>query len=261
MPRNPNESGDNGPIDGHEILHGTSGDKTLKHTKHVTPMPKPEKGEALPGMNASGGAAAPFNDASEEFGTNAPRNEQYGDDETTIGKSGNFASSNTRSAASASTGASKGSQQSSSGGNSSHNTHGFHKLQGKHDLESISREKAERYVNLNEEDVQHAGTANEDSDGAHRSSQRAPKEVGLKEDIEQLHSKATSSDHNKGQEKGSGNASGSGTGPNYGHSDSHKSVKQSSGQQIGGKGDSEIGGDGILESMRTTAKKFVNLEE
>jgi hypothetical protein len=61
MPRNGDGSGDNGPIDGHEILHGTSGDvsavkepghgiltrsqTTLQHTKYVAPMPKPEAGE------------------------------------------------------------------------------------------------------------------------------------------------------------------------------------------------------------------------
>jgi hypothetical protein len=65
MPRNGDGSGDSGPIDGHEIVHGASGDvsvvisqgekaeqrglicrqKSLKHTQHVAPMPKPEAGD------------------------------------------------------------------------------------------------------------------------------------------------------------------------------------------------------------------------
>jgi len=259
MPRNGDGSSDNGPIEGHEILHGTSGDKTLQHTKHVAPMPTLEHGEALPGMNASGGAAAPLNDASEEFGTNAPRNEQFEDEQMSTSASGTSALGNTKPGASGSSDANKGSHQSSNNDKSSHDTHGSHKQEEKHDLESVSREKAERYVNLNEEDVQHAGTVNKSNDGAQRSSQRAPKDVGPKEDIEQLHGKATSSGNKKGQEKGSGNANGSGKSEQH---EDHKGGKHSSGQhQSGGKGDSQLGGNGSLESMRHTAEKFVNLEE
>ncbi|KAL1792907.1 hypothetical protein ACET3X_009414 [Alternaria dauci] len=72
MPRNGDGSGDNGPIDGHEILHGASGDKTLQHTKHVAPMPEQESGDALPGMGA-GGAAAPIASDAEQFGVNEPK--------------------------------------------------------------------------------------------------------------------------------------------------------------------------------------------
>ncbi|KAG9185433.1 hypothetical protein G6011_07977 [Alternaria panax] len=72
MPRNGDGSGDNGPIEGHELLHGASGDKTLQHTKHVAPMPEQEAGDALPGMCA-GGAAAPIADNAEQFGVNEPK--------------------------------------------------------------------------------------------------------------------------------------------------------------------------------------------
>lgn len=63
MPRNGDGSGDSGPYEGHEIVHGTNGDvcrvrdlacnrsnplkKTLQHTKHVAPMPEVEDGEGV----------------------------------------------------------------------------------------------------------------------------------------------------------------------------------------------------------------------
>ncbi|KAL5120599.1 hypothetical protein ACEQ8H_001347 [Pleosporales sp. CAS-2024a] len=60
MPRNGDGSGDNGPIEGHHIIHGASGDNSLQHAKNnVAPMPDIEKGEAIKGMNASGGGEAP----------------------------------------------------------------------------------------------------------------------------------------------------------------------------------------------------------
>ena len=60
MPRNGDGSSDNGPIEGHDIVHGNSGDNTLQHAKNnVAPMPEVGKGEALEGMNASGGGLAP----------------------------------------------------------------------------------------------------------------------------------------------------------------------------------------------------------
>lgn len=71
MPRNGDGSSDNGPIEGHEILHGTTGDASLQHTKHVAPMPESEKGDTLPGLSG-GGAAAPISSASEQYGVNEP---------------------------------------------------------------------------------------------------------------------------------------------------------------------------------------------
>ncbi|XP_014553568.1 hypothetical protein COCVIDRAFT_107374 [Bipolaris victoriae FI3] len=56
MPRNGDGSSDNGPIEGHEILHGTTGDNSLQHTKHVAPMPEGEKGDTLPGLSGGGTA-------------------------------------------------------------------------------------------------------------------------------------------------------------------------------------------------------------
>ncbi|EMD96286.1 hypothetical protein COCHEDRAFT_1201120 [Bipolaris maydis C5] len=57
MPRNGDGSSDNGPIEGHEILHGTTGDDSLQHTKHVAPMPEGEKGDTLPGFSGGGTTA------------------------------------------------------------------------------------------------------------------------------------------------------------------------------------------------------------
>ncbi|CAO2647768.1 Nn.00g086900.m01.CDS01 [Neocucurbitaria sp. VM-36] len=60
MPRQGDGSSDNGPIEGHDIVHGASGDTTLQHAKNnVAPMPEIEKGEAIEGLNASGGGDAP----------------------------------------------------------------------------------------------------------------------------------------------------------------------------------------------------------
>ncbi|KAF2828731.1 hypothetical protein CC86DRAFT_368882 [Ophiobolus disseminans] len=60
MPRNGDGSGDSGPIEGSEVVHGNSGDTTLQHAKNnVAPMPEIEKGEALEGMNASGAGDFP----------------------------------------------------------------------------------------------------------------------------------------------------------------------------------------------------------
>jgi len=309
MPRNGDGSSDNGPIDGHEILHGTKGDKTLQHTQHVAPMPKHEHGEALPGMNASGGAAAPLNDASEEYGASAPRNERSEDSRTsTRGGASNShsastgASSSTISKSQQQSGMSaksgheahhgteqhdadglirekaerfvnlneddeqqtgsankigsstqrsdqqRSSQQQSSQQHSSNNaksSHEAHYATERHEADSVDRHQAERYVNLNEDDVQHAGSANKSADGAERSSQRAPKEVGPKEDIEQLHGKASLSGNDRGNERRSGKSE-------HGYK---------SGNDSGAKKNRDSGHhEGDLESMRHTAEKYVNLE-
>lgn len=219
-----------------------------------------ESCEALPGMNASGGAAAPLNGASEEFGTNAPRNEQFGDDDTSAStssnaKAGTFSSSNTSKNPS-------GSQQSAGGQNSGSNAsksgqdnHGSHEKKGKRDLEDVSREKAKRYVNMNEEDVQHAGTPNSKND-AERSSQRAPKDVGPKEDIELLHGKASLDGTDRSKQSGdSGSKSGSGSASGNGGQNSNDNKGSSS-----GKGGNRSGHHDE-DPMRHNAEKFVNLEE
>jgi hypothetical protein len=252
------------PIE-HILIHSK---KTLQHTKHAAPMPKPEKGDgksdlniqfvhrltvtciALPGMNASGGAAAPLNDASEEYGASAPRNERLSDGTTTDSTSESY---KTSTGSSSSFKTHQSSQQSSSTREKSgHDTHGFHEENGKHDLESISREKAERYVNLNEEDVQHAGTANKSSSGVERSSQRAPKEVGPKEDIEQLHGKASLAGNDKAEERGHGKSRNQGN---------ESKGQAGHGRTDSGKGNEDSAGENDLSSMRHQAEKFVNLEE
>ncbi|ORY17798.1 hypothetical protein BCR34DRAFT_596670 [Clohesyomyces aquaticus] len=58
MPRQGDGSSDNGPIEASNIIHGNSGDDTLQHTKKVAEMPEIEKGEAIEGLNASGGGSA-----------------------------------------------------------------------------------------------------------------------------------------------------------------------------------------------------------
>jgi hypothetical protein len=180
-------------------------------------------------MNASGGAAAPLNDASEEYGASAPRKEKSGDDETsTSGTSGS--------------GNSQNNQQSSGGGKSSHSTH------GKNELEEVSHEKAQRYTNLNEQDVQHAGAPDKNNSEAERSKQRAPKDAGPKEDIEQLHGKATLAGNDKADERKSGKG------------EQHENKKSGSGQSSG-KGGAEHEDHELESSMRHQAEKFVNLDD
>jgi hypothetical protein len=211
-------------------------------------------------MNASGGAAAPLNDASEEYGATAPKHERVGDDDETsttgaASRSGNQQSSSggsghskgNQQSSSGGSGNSQSKQQSSGGGKSSHSTHNTN------NLEQISREKAQRYTNLNEQDVQHAGGPDKSRSEAERSSQRAPKDVGPKEDIEQLHGKATLSGNDKAGDRKSGqqeSKSGSGQSGQY-----------DSKSGSGGKGGAEHEGHGLEDSMRHNAEKFVNLEE
>jgi hypothetical protein len=217
---------------------------------------------ALPGMNASGGAAAPLNDASEEFGATAPRNEQFGDDDETstsnndvLGSSNaaknSSSSSNNKSSTSnkhqSSTKSSSGAQSSSG-----HNTRSSNKEQGKNDLEEVSREKAERYVKLNEEDVDHAGSGNKDSDDAKRSSQRAPRDVGAKDDIEQLHGKASAESTDDKKRGTSG-------GEQQGGEKSRKQVGSGAGN--GKEGSEGHGHEHKHDPMRHNAAKFVNIEE
>ncbi|KAH7075977.1 hypothetical protein BKA63DRAFT_603280 [Paraphoma chrysanthemicola] len=298
MPRNGDGSSDNGPIEGHEIIHGAKGDKTLQHTKHVAPMPKGEEGDALPGMNASGGVAAPINDASEEFGANAPKHERLGDDEDLSGEktygssSGNYrsassglsqshqgssGSSQSHQGSSVSSQSHQGSsgssqnhqgnssrqqQESRSSGNSksSHTSHD-NTASSTNDLEQIEREKAKRFVNLDEEDVQHAGNGNKSSNDTQRSTQRAPRDAGPKEDIEQLHGKTSGHD---GKESGHDTKkSGHHGGDQHGGHD-HGSGKAGHDNDSRGSGhakhdhDEEISN---LDSMRHTAEKFVNLDD
>jgi hypothetical protein len=213
-------------------------------------------------MNASGGAAAPLNDASEEFGATAPRNEQFGNDETSASNnetsgSSNAAKNSSSSSNNAMSSTSKGQQsqsntKSSSGAqsSSSRTTRSSNKEQGNNDLDDVSREKAERYVNLNEEDVDHAGSSNKDSDDAKRSSQRAPRDVGAKDDIEQLHGKAsTGSTDDKKRGTSGGEQQGA-----------EKSRKQEGSGSGNGKEGAE-GHEHEHDPMRHNAAKFVNIEE
>ncbi|PVI06209.1 hypothetical protein DM02DRAFT_650112 [Periconia macrospinosa] len=61
MPRNGDGSSDNGPFPEAErpITHGNGPDPRMQHTTKKAPPPEPEKGEALPGLPASGGGADP----------------------------------------------------------------------------------------------------------------------------------------------------------------------------------------------------------
>jgi hypothetical protein len=205
-------------------------------------------------MNASGGAAAPLNDASEEFGASAPRHERLEDDDDTSA-SGTSGSGNN-----------KGNTQSSSGGKASNSTH------SKNELEEVRHEKAEQNTNLNEKDVQHAG------DPGKQKSERVPKNAAPKEDIEHLHGKATLSGNDKGDgkksekseqhdsKKGGSGQSGSGqSGSGQSGSGQSGSGQSGSGQsgsgQSGGKGGAEHEGHELESSMRHQAEKFVNLDD
>jgi hypothetical protein len=249
-------------------------------------------------MNASGGAAAPINDASEEFGATAPKHERQEDDDNDHNaQSGTAGSSNrqiNQQSSNSGSGISKGNQQSSGGGsantksNQQSSSHSSSNHQGNqsssshstgtskttqsssshsssttkttqqsstssHDLEQISRDKAQRYTNLNEEDVQHAGAPDKNKSEAERSRQRAPKDAGPKEDVEQLHGKATLAGNDRSDDK-------SGAGGQQGG-------KSGSGQQSGKSGgggrgvEVEYKGHGPEDPMRHNAEKFVNLDD
>jgi len=218
-------------------------------------------------MNASGGAAAPLNDASEEFGATAPRNEQVGDDETSASNNDASGSSNAAKGTSGSSAEDKGASSSSNGRSSTSNnqqassksssgaqsssrtTRSSNKEQGKNDLEDVQREKAERFVNLNEEDVANAGA----NDDAKSSSQRAPRDVGSKDDVEQLHGKA---DAGKSDDKKRASSRG------CEQQGAEKSRKQDG--NASGKGNDGVEGhkhDHEHDPMRHNAAKFVNIEE
>lgn len=78
MPRTRDESSDNSPTEGHEIVHGVSGHTNLQHTQHVAPIPEIETGDALPGMGA-GGVADVTQGNSKEFSTNFPEKQNLDD--------------------------------------------------------------------------------------------------------------------------------------------------------------------------------------
>ncbi|KAJ4349809.1 uncharacterized protein N0V89_008428 [Didymosphaeria variabile] len=73
MPRQGDGSSDNGPIEaGENLIHGASGDTTLKHAQKVAPLPEAEKGAAIEGMNASGGGSAGTNQGAHANDSNKP---------------------------------------------------------------------------------------------------------------------------------------------------------------------------------------------
>jgi hypothetical protein len=240
-------------------------------------------------MNVSGGAAAPLNDASEEFGATAQKHERLGDDDETSasGTSGSGNRQSNQQSSTSGSGNSKNNQQSSSRGSgntkssqhssthssgtskttqssSSHSSSTTKTTQqfstGSNDLEQIARDKAQRYTNLNKQDVQHAGASHKNISDAERSSQRTPKDVGPKEDVEQLHGKATLS----GKDKDDGEKSGVRQ-----HGNNSSGSGQQDGKSGGGKGESggkggvevEYKGHGFEDPMRHNAEKFVNLDD
>lgn len=222
-------------------------------------------------MNASGGAAAPLNDASEEYGATAPRHERKEDNDPHSNSQSH--SSNSHSSATKSSGATGGgssniahsgqtSSQSTSH-KSGHGTHSSHSKEGEHDLDQVSREKAERYVNLNEEDVEHAASQNRDVSEDQRSSQRAPRDVGSKDDVEQIHGKASQGAGNDGSEDSqkrqqSKNGSSGGQQSKGGNSGGQQSKGGSSGGHQGGHAE---GGSEFDQEARHKAEKFVNLDD
>jgi hypothetical protein len=174
---------------------------------------------------SAGGVAAPVNDASEEYGATAPRHEQFPDDDDQ-------------------TSASTGSSNTKTTSSSSDKTSGNAKSSG---LNNISSEKKERDVKMNEQDVQHASASHKNSTGEERSKNRAPQDAGPKEDIEQLHGKASLAGNDRPQDQDSGK---------------QDSGKQDSGKQGSGKsGSSEHEGHELESNMRHKAEQFVNLDD
>jgi hypothetical protein len=204
-------------------------------------------------MNASGGSAAPLNNASEQFRVSEPKTSSSNSNNETL--SSNAGQSQQKPS---------GTEQSSS---------------SSQQRDPRLQDKAARQKKMNEEDLQHAGVSravtgnNAGVDDAKRSSQRAPKDVGAQDDVEMLHGKTTLGDNDKG-DQGKGGNDGKKSGEESGKSSS--GGKQSSGQSgkssSGEKQDSEQSGKSSSggkqvemsefdDEMRHKAAKFVNIEE
>ena len=173
-------------------------------------------------MNASGGATAPLNDASEQFSVSEPKTSSSNNNDT-----GTTSSNSNRS------------QQQTSGSTTQSSS--------SHEQRDPSlQDRAARQKQMNEEDLQHAGVShavtgdNAGVDDVKRSSQRAPKDVGAQDDVEMLHGKTTLEGNDRSEEGKSGVGG--------------KEGKTSS----GGTGVEKSEFD---EDMRHKAAKFVNVEE
>lgn len=293
MPRNGDGSSDNGPIEGHEIVHGAGGDKSLKHTKHVAPMPELEQGDALPGLGA-GGVAAPIADNAEEFGTNEPRKDPLADPEDAdTAATRNMTSPEPRPSnkrqKTAEMDVSQGKDTSGSATNSSpsQRQNGADKSDKEsgsksngpvetHELDKVMREKAEKYVNLNEDEVNMASAGTEEGKREARADRRADavgesksagtgheeaKKHGGHADVEEMHgsTKKTSSESHSG-----GSSSGkSGTGANSSSSSSsHHHNKDTDKAGNDGHEKGHAGHVNELEQVqRKQAEKFgINLQ-
>ncbi|KAF2850857.1 hypothetical protein T440DRAFT_517771 [Plenodomus tracheiphilus IPT5] len=279
MPRNGDGSSDNGPIEGHEIVHGTSGDKSLQHTKHVAPVPDVEAGDSLPGMGA-GGVADVVQGDSEEFGTNEPKKDPLDDsndgNDTTMPdrdstrdspssrptgpkrqKTGDVAVSGLQTESSSFSGSRSKSNNSSGASKASAGS------SDPNDLEQISRHKAEKYVALDEDEVaiSSAGTEAEkrearadrraDALGEEKDKGKAEKEGGHA-DVEALHGEADSRGPGRGGKTSGGDGSSTGTGARKGGNGNDKSDSG---------GDDE--GNDLEKVQRHQAEKYgaVNLEK
>jgi hypothetical protein len=206
-----------------------------------------------------GGVEAPVNpDAAEEFEPNAPRNEEFPPEEEdpatvraelkAMNEAKSSGSSNNKSDKSDKSGSSSSNSKSAGGVNRNDEFKSGH---SKVDLADVSRGEAKRHGNMNEEDVEHAGTPNSEDD-KERSSQRAPRDAGPKEDIEMLHGQAELGDNDKSKQSKGGSGSGSGSG---------NSGKGGNGQS-GKQGHSGKGHPGEEEDpMRHNAEKFVKLDD
>ncbi|KAL6705568.1 hypothetical protein ACN47E_006685 [Coniothyrium glycines] len=224
MPRNGDGSSDNGPFEGHEIVHGTDGDRTLQHTKHVAPLPEQEQGDALPGLGA-GGVAAPIADNAEEFGTNEPRKDPLSvdADKRDVASPEPRPSNKRQKTADADISHGKESSQSKDASASASSTSQSHHHTSSHngssddtnDLEQVSRQKAEKYVNLNEDEVNMAAASTEDgkrnaradraADATGEATNKDKAESGDRADVEMLHG---DSDRPNGDGQTGGNATG-----------------------------------------------------
>ena len=210
----------------------------------------------------AGGVADPIQGDSEEFGASAPRKERVGDDEatesTTVDTSSQPSgpkrqktsdgdvSSSKKGSASLGSEPSKGQKSNSQGGSD--------------ELEQISREKAEKYVNLDEDEVNISSATSEQGKRQARADRRADavgesKSAGSNEakkhgghaDVEELHGIATL-------------GSGSGSGKRDQEGQKKGESKGSAGEENGSAAQE---GHDLDQIQRRQAEKFgaVNLEK
>lgn len=204
-------------------------------------------------MNASGGAAAPLNSASEEYGASAPRHELHGESDSTTSNFQDGSSSSSGRTADKTSTSQRRHQESSTGAASSQTTqsssNSHHATNQGNDLEKNMREKAERYVNLDEEGDDHTSFANDKAGLSENNSRHQPNASHRGLSTEGTHHSKNSRSSDKKEHQNAGQYS----------SGSDKHGNHAKLKREGYQNDYE--GHDFDQETRHKAEKFVNLED